>query len=454
MADAYVDSSKPGVNNGTQTTIRVDGSPFVNSYLRFNLSGLSGPVSQARLRIYANSASTSGISASGVTDNSWLETGITYANAPEIGNVVATSSAVGAGTWKELDVTSLINGNGLVSIGLKTSGSTAISLASRESGINAPQLLVTYLPDGQTSTIIPTITPTNTPTAHSTATYTPTGSSTPTSNPTPVVILAAGDLTKCGGGTPNPTGGSMITSNMVMNASGRFFSLGDNSNDTGTVEDYENCYGPTWGRVRDRTNPAMGNHDQIADSQAGPYFAYFSGMTGVYGHYSLNLGTWHIVVLNAECGVGSQGCGEGSPQEVWLRQDLAANTQACVMAIWHQPLFTSGTQSETTGMQMFWRDLYAVGADIILNAHNHNYERFALQDPFQNPVPNGIREFVVGTGGASLDSSTKPMALNEEVRSAAAYGYIKLTLKTNSYDWEFIAQPGKSFTDSGSGTCH
>ncbi len=124
------------------------------------------------------------------------------------------------------------------------------------------------------------------------------------------------------------------------------------------------------------------------------------------------------------------------------------------MAIWHQPLFSSGTQSETPGMQTFWRDLYAVGADIILNGHNHNYERFALQDPFQNPVPNGIREFVVGTGGASLDTSTKPMAVNEEVRSAAAYGYIKLTLKTNSYDWEFIAQPGNSFTDSGSGTCH
>jgi hypothetical protein len=144
----------------------------------------------------------------------------------------------------------------------------------------------------------------------------------------------------------------------------------------------------------------------------------------------------------------------GSPQEVWLKQDLAANTRRCILAMWHQPLFTSGTQNETPGMQAFWKDFYAAGADIILNGHNHNYERFAPQDPNRNLDLNGIREFVVGTGGASLDTSSNPLAVNEEVRSAVAYGYIKLTLKAESYDWQFIAQPGKSFTDSGSGTCH
>jgi acid phosphatase type 7 len=427
-ADSFVDSSNPGMNFGSQISIRVDGSPFVNSYLRFNLSGLSGPIYQARLRIYANSASNSGINVSGVNDNSWAETGITYANAPAMGSIVATSSPVAAGTWKEMDVTSLVSGNGLVSFGLRTGGSTAINLAARESGVNAPQLLVTYLNGERTSTSIPTA--------------------------TPVVLLAAGDITKCAGGTPSPTGGAMITSNMLMNDTGYIFTLGDNSNDSGTADDYANCYGPTWGRIKDRTYPAMGNHDQNADPQGGPYFAYFNGMTGNYGHYSLNLGTWHIVVLNAECGVGYQGCGPGTPQDIWLKQDLASNIQPCILAIWHQPLFSSGTQDETPAMVTFWNDLYAVGADIVLNGHNHNYERFALQNSMRNPDPNGMREFVVGTGGASLDTSTKPLAPNEEIRSAAAYGYIKLTLKTNSYDWQFIAQPGVNFTDSGSGICH
>ena len=461
-ADVYVDSSNPGLNYGLKTTLRVDGSPFVNGYLRFNLNGLHGSVIQARLRIYANSASSSGIGALAVNDNNWDEAGITYNNAPSMGNIIGTSNPVAAGTWKEMDVTSLVSGNGLVSFGLKTAGSTAISFASRESGANAPQLVVTYLQEDHPSSYTPTYTPQNTPTLVSTSTpvstptpgNTPTPGSTPTSGGTPVVILAAGDNTKCGGGTPSPTGGAMITSNMLINDPGLIFTLGDNSNDTGTAADYENCYGPTWGRLKNRTHPVMGNHDQIADSQGGPYFAYFYGMTGSYGHYSLNLGSWHIVVLNAECGVGSQGCGAGSPQEIWLKQDLAANTQPCILAMWHQPLFTSGTQNETPGMLAFWKDLYAAGADIILNGHNHNYERFTPQDPYRNPDANGIREFVVGTGGASLDSSTIPMAANEEVRSAAAYGYIKLTLKSDSYDWQFVAQSGKSFNDYGSGFCH
>jgi hypothetical protein len=235
------------------------------------------------------------------------------------------------------------------------------------------------------------------------------------------------------------------------------FTLGDNSNDTGSPTDYSNCFDPTWGRLKDRLYPVIGNHDQIyGDGQADPYFDYFGAPAhpDSFGHYSLNLGDWHIVVLNAECGIGNQGCAAGSPQEKWLQQDLAANPKNCTLAIWHQPLFTSGTQSETAGMAAFWQDLYAVGADLILNGHNHNYERFAPQDPNRNPDPNGIREFVVGTGGASLDSSSNPLAPNEELRSAAAYGYIKLTLKSDSYDWQFIAQPGSSFTDSGSGTCH
>jgi calcineurin-like phosphoesterase family protein len=232
------------------------------------------------------------------------------------------------------------------------------------------------------------------------------------------------------------------------------FSLGDNSNDSGTAENYTNCYDPTWGRLKGRTHPVMGNHDQIADPQGGPYFAYFNGQTGDYGHYSLDLGSWHIIVLNSNCAVGGQGCGPGTPQETWLRSDLAATQKKCILAIWHTPLFTSGTQSPNLGMKTFWQDLYAAHADLILNGHNHNYERFAPQDPNAAPAADGIREFVVGTGGASLDPSSLPLAANEQVRSAAAYGYLKLTLRSTGYDWQFVAQSGKTFTDSGSAECH
>jgi hypothetical protein len=416
-----VDSANPATNYGSLVTLRVDGSPVVRSYLRFNVSGLSGSVLQARLRFYANSASTSGISVGGVADTTWSETGITYGNAPAVGSTVGTTSAVGAGTWQELDVTQLVSGNGLVSLGLNTGGGTAISLASRESGANAPQLVITI---AQGDSV--------------------------------VTLLAAGDITKCGGGTPSPTSGAMITSGMLLNTSGVIFTLGDSSNDAGSAADYANCYEPSWGRIKDRTVPVLGNHDIGADPQGGPFFSYFGAAShpDTFGHFSQNLGAWHVVVLNAECGVGEQGCGVGSIQERWLRADLAANTQKCVLAIWHQPLFTSGTQSAYVGMLPFWQALTDFHADIVLNAHNHNYERFAPQDAAANPMVDGPREFVVGTGGASLDPSSLPLAANEVVRSAAAYGYLRLTLQADSYDWQFVPQPGQTFTDAGSGTCH
>jgi acid phosphatase type 7 len=421
VADAYVDSSSSGSNYGSGSTLRIDGSPTVRSYLRFDLSRVSGTIAQARLRIYANSASTSGISLYPVSDSTWGETNITFSTAPAIGTLFATTGAVRAGTWNEVDVTNLIKSKGLVSLALGTPGATAISLASRESGANAPQLVV-YT--GQSNSAL---------------------------------LLAAGDIAKCLGSTPSPTNGAMITSDMLLNASGALFTLGDNSNDAGSPSDYATCFDPTWGRLKSRINPAPGNHDQIYDNQAVPYFDYFGAASHPddFGYYSLDLGAWHIVVLNAECGVGKVGCGAGSTQEKWLRADLAAHSQKCTLAIWHQPLFTSGTQVGTPGMLAFWQALYDYHAEIILNGHDHNYERFAPQDPNANPDPaNGLREFVVGTGGASLDVSTLPLAANEEVRSAAAYGYIQLTLKPDSYTWQFIPQPGKTFTDSGTGVCH
>ena len=198
----------------------------------------------------------------------------------------------------------------------------------------------------------------------------------------------------------------------------------------------------------------MGNHDMAPDNQGVPYFTYFAGMTGEWGHYSLDLGTWHIIILNAECGIGGQGCTYGSVQEKWLRADLAATKQKCIMALWHQPLFTSGGQTPDRALQSFWFDLYNYKADVILNAHNHMYERFVPLNPYGIAVANGLREFVVGTGGAPLEYKINPFASGEVIRDASTYGYLKLTLFSTSYQWEFVPKSGGSFTDSGTAFCH
>jgi hypothetical protein len=233
------------------------------------------------------------------------------------------------------------------------------------------------------------------------------------------------------------------------------FTLGDNSNETGTAAQYADCYGATWGSFLDRTSASAGNHDYYANGAAS-YFAYFGKAAGPSGTgwYSYDLGGWHIVVLNAECDyVG--GCGPGSPQDRWLVADLAAHPATCTLAYWHQPRFSSGAPGQATDVayQWFWEDLYAFHADVVLNGHAHDYERFAPQTPSGKASPAGIREFVVGTGGAGQIplGTAEP---NSEVRHSGTLGVLKLTLRASSYDWQFIPVAADGFTDAGSGTCH
>jgi alkaline phosphatase len=295
------------------------------------------------------------------------------------------------------------------------------------------------------------------PTATQTATPIPT-EAVPTDSPTPeitpIVIYAAGDIAACYNKAPDQSTGAMITSNMLVDTSGPIFTLGDDSNEGGTKKNYDKCYNPTWGRLLDRTYPVMGNHDRGPDINGTAFFAYFAGRTGVWGHYSLDLGTWHIVILNAQCGIGGQNCRIGSAQEKWLKADLAATRQKCIMALWHQPLFTSGNEPRFPTAKSFWSDLYAVKADIILNGHNHLYERFFPLDPYGAAAADGMREFVVGTGGAFLDPPISAPVYGEMVRNASTYGYLKLTLFADSYEWQFVPQAGQSFTDSGAANCH
>ncbi len=185
------------------------------------------------------------------------------------------------------------------------------------------------------------------------------------------------------------------------------------------------------------------------------YFAYFGSRAGTahQGWYAYDLGAWRIYGLNSDCAhVG--GCGPGSPQVTWLRADLAANPRACVAAIWHHPLFSSGVHGGTTSTRPLWDALYEAGADLVLNGHDHDYERFAPQRPDGTADPaHGIREFVVGVGGGGLRSFATIRA-NSQAHKAKVFGVLKLELKTTGYTWRFVPVAGKTWTDSGSASCH
>jgi hypothetical protein len=175
----------------------------------------------------------------------------------------------------------------------------------------------------------------------------------------------------------------------------------------------------------------------------------------LYEESFVQLGDWHIVVLNSEFDLVG-GCGSGSVQEQWLRQDLKDHPTKCTLAYWHKPLFSSGAKHGNDGeMKPFWDALYAANVEVVINGHDHDYERFAPQDPTGKSDPQrGIREFVVGTGGKNshrIFASTQP---NSEMRQADTFGVLKLTLYSTSYDWEFVPEEGKTFKDSGSAMCH
>jgi len=265
------------------------------------------------------------------------------------------------------------------------------------------------------------------------------------------VLVGAGDIASC-----DDLKGAEATAKLLDSIPGTVFAAGDLAYPDGSDEQFANCYGPTWGRFKDRTRPAPGNHEYHSDGASG-YVRYFGSAAGdsKKGYYSYELGDWHILVVNSECdAVG--GCQAGSPQEQWLRQDLKTHPVKCTLAYWHKPLFSSGAaHGNDPEIKPLWDALYAADADVVINGHDHDYERFAPQDPAGKlDSQRGIREFVVGTGGKNSHRTFASPKPNSEVRQADTFGVLKLTLRAASYDWEFVPEAGKTFTDSGSGTCH
>ena len=267
-----------------------------------------------------------------------------------------------------------------------------------------------------------------------------------------VTLVGAGNIARC------DRTNDEATASVLDGIPGTVFALGDAAYPNGTATNYANCYNASWGRHLARTSPVTGNHDYDSSATAVAYFNYFGAAAGdpTKGYYSYDLGAWHIVVLNSNSSFVATAA--GSAQETWLRSDLAATTKQCVLAMWHNPRFYSTTStsfSPASSVKPFWDDLYAAHAELIINAHMRDYERFAPQTPAGAADPtNGIREIIVGTGGEGLDSPNTLITANSEVRISGVYGVLQLTLYDGSYSWQFVPVAGQTATDSGSGSCH
>ena len=262
-----------------------------------------------------------------------------------------------------------------------------------------------------------------------------------------VTLVGAGDISRC------DNRGDTATARLVASIPGTVFTAGDNAYKEGTLSQFRRCYDPTWGRFKARTKPSVGNHEYRTPGASG-YFDYFGAAAGGRGkgYYSYDRGAWHIVVLNSMCAYVRGGCEPDSPMITWLRRDLAANPNRCTLAYFHKPLFSSGYSRGNPVVKPLWNVLYNHHADVIVSGHDHVYERFAKQTPRGTKSERGIRQFVVGTGGAELGGFNYTER-HSQVRNANTYGVLKLRLAASSYGWRFVHVAGKTFTDSGSTRC-
>ena len=259
-----------------------------------------------------------------------------------------------------------------------------------------------------------------------------------------------GDIAECGSNTLDDDVAAMLA-----NTTGVIATLGDTVYSTSSAAEYRDCFDPSWGPLRPRIRPVLGNNE-YHQPDAKTYFDYFGSSAGERGkgYYSYDVASWHVVVLNSNCKhVG--GCDAASPQGVWLAADLTAHPAACTVAMWHFPRFSSGYHGSISVTRDFWQILYDHGAEMILSGHDHSYERFAPQtaDGIADPQ-RGLRQFVVGTGGKDFYAMGSPIA-NSEVRDSTTAGSLRLSLDNGSYSWQFVKTGGTgSLNDQGRSICH
>jgi hypothetical protein len=260
------------------------------------------------------------------------------------------------------------------------------------------------------------------------------------------VLVGAGDIAVCG------SADTVATARLLDAESGTVFAAGDLAYPSGTAEQFQNCYDPTWGRQKARTRPAPGNHEYDS-ADAAPYFAYFGANAGPpgLGYYRYRSGAWQVYSLNSNLDAS-----RNAIQIQWLKKELATQPSLCGVAYFHHPLFSSGPHGlmpSVPAVINLWQELYNAGIDIVISGHEHFYERFGLQTPDGRADSQyGIRQFVVGTGGAPLATALRRVANSEVLQTT--FGVLRLTLEPASYRWEFLSAEGGGVIDSGTGSCH
>jgi acid phosphatase type 7 len=448
LTDWYISAEEPS-RTFNDRWLRTSNSTRhqAHTYLHFRLDDLTGTVTRVTLRVHAGSANRGGFLVVAVPRDAWAGRATPYRDALPLGPVVGSSGPIDHPGWVAADLDLPVARSGPVLLAMVSASTATARYASGETGDTGPRLVIETTVGREPAATQP--------------------------GPAPgadgtVRVVAAGDIA-CDpargadpeeGPTVGPTCAQGTTSDLALSLNPTaVLPLGDNAYSNGTLAKYRQWYQPTWGRLDRISYPVPGNHEYITSAEsveASGYFAYFRARAGDVrkGWYSFDLGRWHFIALNGRCPPAGS-CGPGSPQERWLRADLAAHAaNTCVLAYWHEPRFSSGRHGNDKRYDAFWDALYRAGAEIVLNSHDHDYERFAPQDPDGRVDPDrGIREFVVGTGGGSLRQfgAIQP---NSEVRYNSSFGVLLLELRPNTYSWRFAPAAGGSFTDTGSDTCH
>jgi 3',5'-cyclic AMP phosphodiesterase CpdA len=267
-------------------------------------------------------------------------------------------------------------------------------------------------------------------------------------------VYAAGDIADCRRLAPGNSGAAktaaLIEAGLAQNPQAAILSLGDNTYPDGDPREFEHCYHPTWGKFKHRTYPAPGNHEYRTRGAIG-YFQYFGDAAGPAqrGYYSFKLGDWHIISLNSN--LKDQAF---AAQLEWLKTDLEQNPARCTLAYWHHPLQSSGGHGNVGVMESAWHILAEANVELVLAAHDHHYERFAPMDSAgKRDDARGIRQFIVGTGGATM-TKFRLVKRHSEARNNHSLGVLKLMLGSGDYDWQFLPTVPGEYTDGGKGSCH
>jgi hypothetical protein len=471
-ADSFVLSTNLRANRGAATSLRVRNATKI-TYIRFQVPANGEQISTATLRVFATPARcTLGVEVLRAANDTWGETTINWGNQPGSSGPVIASQTWTTKGYRAFDVTAAVSAGGPVSFLLRhaegCNASSDVSIPSREASTDRPQLVVetTSTPpdpacsDGADNDADGLIDHPADPGCVDAADTDETDPPPPSEEK---VVVAAGDIA-CSPSVPyfsgsNPAKCQHRATADLLTGADAVLPLGDLQYPIGELDHFMAGYDPSWGVFASSTYPVAGNHEYDVPNAQG-YFDYWAskgrpaGDIGA-GYYVVNLGSWRLVALNSNC--SPVPCKEGTTQNNFLESALAPPTPPCLLAYWHHPLFNSGQDhgaAMPSGARAFWDDLYAAGADLILNGHEHNYQRYAKQDPLGQPSENGIREFIVGTGGRGLYPLLDVKDANYETGNATDFGVLKLRLGESAYSWEFVGLNGTVLDAGGPVPCN